>query len=107
MDAPKIIYKDLNPNVAGVALALKALRAIVTETMDSPPTQPYSGDSYLPPHLIAQAQRVLAYFDLDINSSSQPSTDGCRTGAAISRQSIGTDHSRPLGLSAVDLAESA
>lgn len=38
---------------------VSALRSIVIETMDYPPTRPYNNESYLPPQLIQQAQDVL------------------------------------------------
>lgn len=38
---------------------IAALSAIVTETMDNPPAQPSSCDSYLPPELIEGAQYAL------------------------------------------------
>lgn len=70
MDTLKEIeFKDLNPHSAGINTAMNVLRMIVAETMDYPPHRPHSNDSYLPPHLIAAAQRALAYFDLDVTSS--------------------------------------
>lgn len=39
---------------------ISALSAIITEVMDYPATKPISGDSYLPPHMITQAQDALA-----------------------------------------------
>lgn len=38
---------------------LAALKAIVLETMDYPPSKPYSADSYLPKHLIDIAQAAI------------------------------------------------
>ena len=50
-----------NINAAELEL-IKALRAIVFETMDYPPCSPWSGDSYLPPQLVANAQQALALY---------------------------------------------
>lgn len=70
MDIQKEIeFKDLNPHRADINTAMNVLRMIVAETMDYPPHRPHSNDSYLPPHLIAAAQRALAYFDLDMTAS--------------------------------------
>ncbi len=53
-------------NINGFELELiKALRAIVAETMDYPPCRP-SDDSYLPAHLVKQAQDALALYDCAI-----------------------------------------
>lgn len=41
---------------------IKALRAIVVETMDYPPCSPWDGNSYLPAHLVANAQQALALY---------------------------------------------
>ena len=45
---------------------IKALRAIVAETMAFPPCRPTDSDSYLPPDLIDKAQKALALYGLDI-----------------------------------------
>jgi len=50
-----------NINTAELEL-LKALRAIVFETMDYPPCTPWSGESYLPPHLVSNAQWALGLY---------------------------------------------
>lgn len=50
---------NINP---GEFELLKALRAVVFETMDYPPFPPCSLDSYLPPHLVAKAQAALAIY---------------------------------------------
>lgn len=39
---------------------LAILEAIVLETMDDPPSKPFSSDSYLPSHLIEQAKSAIA-----------------------------------------------
>ena len=44
---------------------IAALQAIVLETMDYPPVRPYTGDSYLPPHLQKQACDALAAYRKD------------------------------------------
>ena len=48
---------------------IRALRAIVAETMDYPPVRPTDGDSYLPPELVAQAQSALATYNLQLWSN--------------------------------------
>jgi hypothetical protein len=45
---------------------IKALRAIVSETMAFPPVRPSSAESYLPPELITQAQDALKLYGLHI-----------------------------------------
>jgi len=45
---------------------LAVLKQIVTECMDFPPVKPYSGDSYLPPHLLDAAQAAVANAEGDI-----------------------------------------
>lgn len=41
---------------------LTILAAIVEETTEFPKLKPYSGDSYLPPHMMAQAQKALSAY---------------------------------------------
>jgi len=48
---------------------IKALQAIVAETMDYPPVIPKSTASYLPPHLVEQAQAALRAYSADIAES--------------------------------------
>jgi hypothetical protein len=55
------------PKVNGFEFELiKALRAIVAETMAYPPCRPHDAESYLPPELIEQAQKALSWYGLDI-----------------------------------------
>jgi hypothetical protein len=52
-------YADLDPAlVCNAAELLAALQAIVEEA--DGPGKPYSGDSYLPPHLIVMARKAIA-----------------------------------------------
>lgn len=56
---------------------LNILEAIVQETMEFPKLKPYSGDSYLPPHMIAQAQAALSAYRPEAGTAapgSQPNT---------------------------------
>lgn len=40
-------------------ILLEAIKGIVNEVMNYPPTRPYSADSYLPTHLIVAAQAAI------------------------------------------------
>lgn len=54
-------------NITGFEFELiKAMRAIVAETMAYPPCRPRDSDSYLPPELVAQAQGALRLYGLNI-----------------------------------------
>lgn len=56
------------PKVNGYEFELiKALRAIVAETMAYPPVKPSSCESWLPPELVDQAQKALNLYNLDID----------------------------------------
>lgn len=66
---PKEIESNDLKHSAGLSTALNVLRMIVAETMDYPPSRPYSTDSYLPPHLITAAQDALTYFELEVQAS--------------------------------------
>ena len=48
--------KNVGP---GEYALIAVLTRIVIETMDFPPTRPYSDDSHLPANLIEDAQRIL------------------------------------------------
>lgn len=56
------------PNITGFELELiRALRAIVAETMDYSPVRPrYGAESHLPAHMIEQAQQALRLYGLHI-----------------------------------------
>lgn len=46
---------------------IQALRCIVLETMSYSPEQPYDSNSYLPEHLVSQAQQALAAYDANLD----------------------------------------
>ena len=54
---------------------IKALRAIVVETMAFPPVKPRSADSYLPPELIRREQAVLFLYGLHIDPNPEMMAD--------------------------------
>lgn len=79
-------------NITGFELDLiKALRAIVAETMDYPPCRP-SDDSYLPAHLIKQAQDALKLYGCNIepNPAMMASGHDLVTGQPLQPVSVGS-----------------